>query len=436
MYLCSCIRCFVVVGGETPTKWQSLRKQKREPEYGELKQTPRKAKAREASEGTPSKRTRLSETCRNCGELEPDHSTDDCTAPRLENEGYLLAIGSTVFNRYRRQIIGEETENPDRCAVCAMALVPGSRHDPASCLKEAVFDAYWGGGFAVTLPNWDGQCKGRCPYCREVHPGKTSKVCMDEQVVRMQQFAGHKLYISNRVRELPRCKQCGNLVPDHDAENCTSPPQPNWGIDVVLKLGEDDLSDYIESIRACYFDNEGIRCPICQGEEQHDWMMCFNTLRVTINPAKKVELALGTIQEVRHFCPGCDKQYEADHDYEGCVDRRLENPLPGPGENEQITGEPQPPGPGNPEDRERETGLQVTNPGEEDEDEGILAILCTQCLSVGDHLVESCQWDPQLNPPLVQLYESKSAALKEEILHLIQGARPCRVCGKENNEWP
>ena len=90
---------FVIIDDEPPR--QSRRVRNEQPEYGRLEPSPRKTKP-EAIEGPSPKRSRVSTTCCNCGELEPDHTTEDCPNSRLENEGYLMAIGTELFNDYQK----------------------------------------------------------------------------------------------------------------------------------------------------------------------------------------------------------------------------------------------------------------------------------------------------------------------------------------------
>ena len=429
----------MIIDAEPPR--QSRRVRNEQPEYGCLEPSPRKRNP-DPIEGPSPKRSCVSTTCCDCGELEPDHTTEDCPNSRLENEGYLMAIGTELFNNYRKQITGEEIRYPNRCAVCGE---PTTEHDQEACLKKAVFTAYWGGGFEVTLPLREGECKGRCPYCRETHSEKTPKQCYDEQTTLMQQFAGHKLLIGDYVKELPVCGHCGDIVPYHSRENCQASPLTNWGTAVGLELRDEELQEYIGKIRTKYWENAGTQCPICGGSEQHRWTDCYDTLLVKITPDGTLSLTPGTRETVRRFCPGCETQLEDDHDYRRCTEQRLESDerqrgavdstLPGdPSSAENQAQNPQSLEPlPNPEDVNPGPGPTPAHP--EDRVVERPAIMCTRCLLVGDHIQEDCPQDQQSNPsnpPLVQLYEAGSPELRVELLHILQGTIPCRVCGSDN----
>ena len=238
------VRLFFVIIDDEPPR-QSRRVRKEQPEYGALGPSPRKNKQETAAYGSSPKRSHLSTTCGNCGELEPDHTTGDCPHPLLDNEGYLIAIGSDIFKYYRKQVTGEEVLFPDRCAVCAQ---PKAEHDQESCFQRAVFTAFWGGGFEIALPSQEIEWREQCPYCQESHMEKTSKQCYDEQMALMQQFAGHTLLIGDYVRDLPICNHCGSIVPDHGSGDCQAPLLTNWGMAVGLALHNGDLQRYIERI--------------------------------------------------------------------------------------------------------------------------------------------------------------------------------------------
>ena len=353
-----------------------------------------------------------------------------------------MAIGTELFNDYRKQITGEDIRYPDRCAVCGE---PTTEHDQEACLKEAVFTAYWGGGYKVALPSREGECKGRCPYCRETHSEKTPKQCYDEQTTLMEQFAGHKLLIGDYVKELPVCGHCGDIVPYHSRENCQASPLTNWGTTVGLELRDEKLQEYIRKIRTKYWENSGDQCPICEGSEQHRWTDCYDTLLVKITPDGTLSLTPGTRETVRRFCPGCEMQFEDDHDYQGCTGQRLESdeqqrgvvgptPPDDPSSAENQAQNPQGLEPlPNPEDVNPGSGPTPAHP--EDSVVGRPVIMCTKCLLVGDHVQEDCLQDQQSNrsnPPLVQLYEAESPELRVELLHVLQGTIPCRVCGGDN----
>ena len=258
----------------------------------------------------------------------------------------------------------------------------------------------------------------------------------------MQQFAGHKLLIGDYVKELPLCDHCGDIVPYHSSENCQAPPLTNWGTAVGLALHDGDLQGYIEKIRAKYWNNAGTQCPICGESEQHRWTDCYDTLLVKITPEGTLSLTPGTRETVRRFCPGCETQLEDDHDYRRCTEQRLESDarqrravdstLPGDpisAENQAQNPQSLEPLP-NPEDVNPGPGPTPANP-----EDGVVerpAIMCTRCLLVGDHIQEDCPRDPQSNPPLVLLYEAESPELQVELLHVLQGTIPCRVCGSNN----
>ena len=316
-----------------------------------------------------------------------------------------MAIGTELFNNYRKQITGEEIRYPNRCAVCGE---PTTEHDQEACLKKAVFTACWGGGFEVTLPLWEGECKGRCPYCRETHSEKTPKQCYDEQTTLMQQFAGHKLLIGDYVKELPVCGHCGDIVPYHSRENCQASPLTNWGTAVGLELRDEELQGYIGNIRTKYWENVGTQCPICGGSEQHRWTDCYDTLLVKITPDGTLSLTPGTRETVRRFCPGCEMQLEDEHDYRRCTEQRLESDerqreavdptLPGdPSSSENQAQNPQSLEPlPNPENVNPGPGPTPAHP--EDRVVERPAIMCTRCLLVGDHMQEDLPSGSALEP--------------------------------------
>ena len=131
---------FVIIDDEPPR--QSRRVRNEQPEYGRLEPSPRERNP-DPTEGPSPKRSRVSTTCCNCGELEPDHTTEDCPNSRLENEGYLMAIGTELFNNYRKQITGEEIRYPNRCAVCGE---PTTEHGPGGVSEEGCFHRVLGWG--------------------------------------------------------------------------------------------------------------------------------------------------------------------------------------------------------------------------------------------------------------------------------------------------
>ena len=150
----------------------------------------------------------------------------------------------------------------------------------------------------------------------------------------------------------------------------------------------------------------------------------------------------GTRETVRRFCPGCEIQFEDDHDYQGCMEQRMESDAqqrgvvdptlpsdPTPTEDQARNPQGLEP-PANPEDVNHGPGPTPAHPGAGEV--GMPAIMCTKCLFVGNHIREDCPQDPQSNPPLVQLYEAGGPELKVELLHVIQGTIPCRVCGSED----
>ena len=138
-------------------------------------------------------------------------------------------------------------------------------------------------------------------------------------------------------------------------------------------------------------------------------------------------------------------QLEDDHDYQGCTEQRLESDEqqrgvvgptlpddPSSAENQAQNPQSLEPLP-TPEDVNPGPGPTPAHPEDRVVDRPV--IMCTRCLLVGDHIQEDCLQDQQSNPsnpPLVQLYEAESPELRVELLHVLQGTIPCRVCGSDS----
>ena len=217
----------MIIDDEPPR--QSRRVRKEQPEYGRLEPSPRKMKPG-TIEGSSPKRSCVSTTCCNCGELEPAHTTDDCPNSRLENEGYLMAIGTNLFNDYRKQITEvkrkqEELTQKKLCWYCWKT----HDHSTRDCIKRAKMD--W--------PDVNDRLKTGMTFSWKSVRRLRGEVEIDPNTG--QTYSG-----------LRNCKWCNRVFPQHYPVNC--PKNPDM---VVPKYGTVQLST-THKVRSLTDPTEGV----------------------------------------------------------------------------------------------------------------------------------------------------------------------------------